>query len=175
MKISKDQWKQVEEVNERVKSLDPILKKRIVDIELREIFGDDYLEILPSGDIDEIDQKSVAESAIVEVPLSIKGRNESIPSIKDFFDAKKPESAIETVTVFGYYFERYEKLPEFAESDISRAYYEARVRKPKVIGQAIRDARNIRGYLVEGSKRGRFRLSNVGENLVLHDLPKKAK
>ena len=39
----------------------------------------------------------------------------------------------------------------------------------------MRDAKNKKGYFVEGNERGKYRLSNVGENLVLHDLPKKIK
>jgi hypothetical protein len=173
MKISKDQWKKIEEINEKVKSLDPILKKRIVDIELNELFGDDFLKVLNIAKKNELQEAISSESAEVEMPSPIRKKVESTPTIKEYFDEKRPTTAVETVAVFGCYLEYFENKDEFTEDDISRAYYDARVRKPKAIGQALRDAKNLKGYLVEGSKRGRFRLSNVGENLVLHDLPKK--
>jgi hypothetical protein len=173
MKITKDQWKRIEEINEMVKSLDPILKKRIIDYELQSLFGDDFLKVLAFDDKGKISPKVGFDSAQEGGPSLTKERTGPSPTIKEFFDEKNPASSVETVTVFGCYIERYENKEEFTEADISRAYYEARARKPKVIGQALRDAKNIRGYLVEGSKRGRFRLSNIGENLVLHDLPRK--
>ncbi len=173
MKISKEQWEKIEEINERVKGLDPVLKTRIVDIELRNLFGMEYIELTSGQSHDDkrkLSQTMTNESRLAEGEIA---RSESIPTIKDFYAEKRPGTAIETVTVFGFYLEHYLKKDEFTETDISRAYYEARARKPKVIGQALIDARNVRGYLVEGSKRGRYRLSNTGENLVLHDLPKR--
>ncbi len=174
MKITKEQRKQILEINEMVKSLDPILKKRVIDIELREIFGDDYLNILSATEKNDIVQKPDSELPNPVALSVLEGKDDSPPTVKAFFDEKSPANSVETVTVFGWYLEHYEKMDEFSERDISRAYYEARARKPKVIGQSLRDARNIKGYLVEGSKKGRFRLSNIGENLVLHDLPWKS-
>jgi hypothetical protein len=170
MKISKDQWAKVIEINEAVKKLDPILKSRIVDLELYDLFGNDYLKVAL--------QIKGAETGGENEPGSIptgtqKSKDESKLTIKEFYEQKKPRSATEAVSVFGFYLERYQNKDEFSEEDIAKAYYDAKVRKPKVIGQSLRDAKNVKGYLVEGSKKGRFRLSNVGENLVLHDLPQK--
>jgi hypothetical protein len=174
MKITKEQLKKITELNEAVKDLDPTLKERVIDYELYALFKDDYLKISPfikkEGTQKHLDNKTsnVIESSSAE-------KNESVPLLREFFKEKQPSNAIETVAVFGFYFEHFEKKAEFGEKDISNAYFEARERKPKVIGQALRDAKNIKDYLVEGSKKGKFRLSNVGENLVLHDLPRKPK
>lgn len=173
MKITKEQWKKIDEINEIVKPLDPILKQRIIDIELKAIFGDEYSQLLSATDRNELSHVKNPELPKVVTPLPANGASQSVPTIKEFFDEKMPLTAVETVTVFGCYLEQFRSLDEFSEEEISRAYYEARARKPKVIGQALRDAKNVRGYLVEGTKKGRFRLSNIGENLVLHDLPRK--
>jgi len=174
MKITKEQLKKINEINEAVKDLDPILKERIIDYELYELFKDDYLKIAPfiKKEGTQTDLSNKTYDVIEPTPIE---KNKSIPSLKDFFNEKKPISAIETVVVFGFYLEHFEKKVEFGEKDISNAYFEARVRKPKAIGQALRDTKNIKGYLVEGRKRGKFRLSNEGENLVIHDLPRKFK
>ncbi len=172
MKINKEQWKKIEELNESVKSLDPILKKRIVDIELRALFGDEYLQILSMNEKLELAPKAIPESLGLATLPSATKIDEPIPTIKEFFDQKKPSTSVEEVAVFGCYLEHFNGKDEFSEADITRAYYEARARKPKVIGQSLRDAKNEKGYLVGGSKRGRFRISNIGENLVLHDLPR---
>jgi len=174
MKITKEQLKKINKINDTVKNLDPILKERIIDYELYALFKDDYLKIAPFIKKESIQKDLDIKTCDVIEPSPIE-KSESIPSLKDFFNEKQPLSALETVVVFGFYLEHFEKKKEFGEKDISNAYFEARVRKPKAIGQSLRDAKNIKGYLVEGSKKGRFRVSNEGENLVIHDLPGKSK
>ena len=174
MKITKEQLKKINELNNTVKNLDPILKERIIDYELHALFKDDYLKIAPFTKKESIQKDLDIKTYDVIEPSPIE-KSESIPLLRDFFKEKQPLSAMETVIVFGFYLEYFEKKKEFGEKDISTAYFEARARKPKVIGQVLRDAKNVRDYLVEGSKKGKFRLSNEGENLVMHDLPRKFK
>jgi hypothetical protein len=175
MKITKEQWDKIKEINNIVKELDPVLKERLIDYELYELFKDDYLKISPFIRKEIAQQTSdLAASEIRQLSTGPK-HEKNVPTFKEFFDEKKPSTGTETVAVFGFYLEHFENKLEFNERDISKAYFEARVRKPKVIGQALRDAKNFKGYLVEGSKRGTFRLSNVGENLIVHDLPRKVR
>lgn len=175
MKITKEEWDKVKEINNVVKELDPVLKERIIDYELYKLFKDDYLKISPFIKKEIAQQTKSPEALEIRKLTTGTEQEENVPTLKEFFDEKKPLTGSETVAVFGFYLEHFENKLEFNEHDISRAYFEARVRKPKVIGQALRDAKNFKGYLVEGSKRGTFRLSNVGENLIVHDLPRKAK
>jgi len=174
MKITEKQLKKINELNDTIKNLDPILKERIIDYELYALFKDDFLKIAPFIRKEGI-QEVLDNKTFNDIKPSSTKKSESVPSLRDFFMEKQPSNAMEAVAVFGFYFEHFEKKVEFGEKDISNAYFEARERKPKVIGQAIRDAKNVKGYLVEGSKKGQFRLSNEGENLVLHDLPRKSK
>lgn len=173
MKITKDQLEKIKQLNNAIKDLDPVLKERIIDYELYELFKDDYLKISPLIKKESVQQDLDIEPLKIIKPSSTE-KSKHVPTLKEFFDEKKPTTAVETVAVFGFYLEHFQNKPEFSEADIKKAYFEARVRKPKVIGQALRDAKNLKGYLVEGSKKGRFRLSNIGENLVLHDLPEKS-
>jgi hypothetical protein len=51
----------------------------------------------------------------------------------------------------------------------------ANVRPPKVISQALRDAKNSFDYLEPASKRGHFKLSHHGDRTVRFDLPRQDK
>lgn len=61
---------------------------------------------------------------------------------------------------------------EFTDEDIRKAYIRAGVRPPKVVSQAIRDAKNRGDFIEPGSKRGTFRLSPHGDRTVRFDLPR---
>ena len=171
MKITNEQWEKIKEINNIVKELDPVLKERLIDYELYELFKDDYLKISPFIKKEFVHETSGLETSEIR-QLGREPQERNVPTLKEFFDEKKPSTASETIAVFGFYLEHFRSQVQFNELDISTAYFEARARKPKVIGQALRDAKNVKGYLVDGSKRGTFRLSNVGENLVVHDLPR---
>lgn len=172
MKITEEQWDKIKQLNDSLKDLDPVLKERIIDYELSDLLKDDYIKIALFA------KKSILKNIkpeAIEIEKQLPtDMSDGIPTMKEFYDEKKPSTITETVAVFGFYYEHFKKKAEFSEADISEAYFEAKVRKPKAIGQALRDAKNLKGYLVEGGKRGSYRLSNVGENLVLHDLPKMA-
>jgi len=60
----------------------------------------------------------------------------------------------------------------FGEAEIRGAYIEAGVRPPKVMAQALRDAKNKYEYIEAAGKRGQYRLSAHGDNLVRFDLPR---
>lgn len=62
----------------------------------------------------------------------------------------------------------------FTPEEIRRAYLRAKLRPPKVISQAIRDAKNHFDYVQPGEKRGTYVLSAHGERTVLFDLPREA-
>jgi hypothetical protein len=175
MKITKEQMDQIRKLNEMIKDLDPILRERLVDYELYQMFKEEYLKIALHIRGNALHDQRSEESPLLRREQLQGSKSDRLPTLKEFFDEKRPTIATETVTVFGFYLEHYEKKSEFSEVDIGKAYFEARVRKPKVIAQALRDAKNVKGYLVEGSKKGSYRLSNIGENLVLHDLPSKTK
>ena len=111
-----------------------------------------------------------------EQPKIVGAVQEPTPPIKEvplfnFYKEKKPSGHDETVMVFAYYLKRYEGLNEFSPTDIERCYDEVGVRKPSRVRQTIINIKNNKGWLTP-SKRGFYRLTNIGENLVVQDLPR---
>lgn len=90
---------------------------------------------------------------------------------RQFVLLKKPVGHSETVAVLAFYLMEAGQA-EFAPEDIRRAYVRAGVRPPKVIDQALRDAKNVRDFL-EPVGRGRYKLSPHGDRTVRFDLPRK--
>jgi hypothetical protein len=89
----------------------------------------------------------------------------------DFIAQKKPSGHNEIVAVLAYVLAKNGRA-EFTPDEMKRAYLRANVRPPKVVGQALRDAKNTRDFLEKGSKVGTFKLSDHGERTVLFDLPR---
>lgn len=61
---------------------------------------------------------------------------------------------------------------EFDADDMRRAYIRAGIKPPKVIRQALVDAKRFKDYVEPTSTRGSYRLTDHGENLVRFDLPR---
>ena len=93
------------------------------------------------------------------------------PSEKAFVAEKKPKGHSQIVAVLGYFLTKAEQA-EFTPDDIRRAYARAGIRPPKVIEQALRDAKNVHDFLVRGNAPGTFRLSTHGQRVVEFDLPR---
>ena len=93
-------------------------------------------------------------------------------SERDMIAAKRPRNHPETVAVLAFGLTQ-NGMEEFTEDDIRRAYVRAAIRPPKVIAQAIRDAKNNFDYLEAGKERGTYRLSSHGDRTVRFDLPAK--
>jgi hypothetical protein len=94
------------------------------------------------------------------------------PTERELLALKQPSGHPETVTAFAYLLKERGQF-EFTHEDIRRCYARAGARPPKVMQQALRDARNLHDYLEAGSKQGAFRLSPHGERTVEFDLPRK--
>ena len=92
---------------------------------------------------------------------------------KQLVAAKRPRGHHEIVVVLSFALTE-SGTKEFTEADVRRAYLRAGVRPPKHVAQALRDARNKFDYITAGSKRGTYKLSNHGDNLVRFDLPRSA-
>jgi len=86
-------------------------------------------------------------------------------------EEKRPANHSETVAVLAYCM-RENGTKEFSEEDMRRAYLRAKVRPPKVVSQAIRDAKNSFDYVEPASAKGLYRLTHHGERTVVFDLPR---
>jgi hypothetical protein len=90
---------------------------------------------------------------------------------RDLVAEKKPKGHPEIAAVLAFYMTE-AGTRQFSDEEMKRAYIRAGVRPPKVIAQALRDAKNKYDYLESGDKRGLYQLSDHGERLVRFDLPR---
>src|SRR5215510_14459949 len=72
---------------------------------------------------------------------------------RGLLDEKRPDGHSEIVAVLAFAL-REAGSAEFSEDDMRRAYLRAKERPPKVVGQAIRDAKNKFDYIESGNTRG---------------------
>jgi hypothetical protein len=93
-------------------------------------------------------------------------------SEREFVALKNPRGHHEIATVLGFWLVA-QGAAEFSEVDIRRAYIRAGVRPPKVVSQALRDAKRALDSIEQGSKRGTYRLTSYGDRLVRFDLPRR--
>ena len=92
-------------------------------------------------------------------------------SERDLIAAKQPRGHHEIVAVLAFGLTEAGQ-GEFGEDEIRRAYIRGGVRPPKVVAQALRDAKNAHDFL-ESAGRGRYRLSEHGDRTVRFDLPRR--
>jgi hypothetical protein len=104
---------------------------------------------------------------------AINSPTDAIPSSeRQLVAEKRPRGHSEMVSVLAYFLAK-SGQNEFSADDIRRAYARAGQRPPKVIAQALRDAKNVNDYLEVGSTKGTFRLTTHGQRTVEFDLPRK--
>ena len=92
---------------------------------------------------------------------------------REFVAAKGPKGHHEMATVLAFWLTNSDGAIEFTEDDIRRAYIRAAVRPPKVVGQALRDAKRTLDSIGQGSKRGTYKLTTYGDRLVRFDMPRR--
>jgi hypothetical protein len=102
----------------------------------------------------------------------VSDRKSSEPrSEREMIAEKQPRGHSEIIAVLGFCLTEAGQ-PEFGEEEIKRAYIRANVRPPKVISQALIDAKRKHDYL-EPVARGRYRLSSHGDRTARFDLPRR--
>jgi hypothetical protein len=101
---------------------------------------------------------------------SVKASERALINERDLIAQKRPRNHTETVATLAFCLAENGQA-EFTEADMKRAYLRAAVRPPKVISQALRDARNKFDLIEAGTKKGTYRLSPHGDRTVRFDLP----
>ncbi len=94
-----------------------------------------------------------------------------LTSQREMVEAKRPSGHLEKVAVLAFALAQ-QGIEEFTDEDLRRAYLRAGVRPPKVVAQALRDAKNRMDFIEQGSRRGTYRLSAHGDRTVRFDLPR---
>lgn len=118
--------------------------------------------------------EKTSQSPIMTSKEGVAPKKEIISKrLKQFYEEKSPSGHHENIAVFAYYLKSVDGKEEFTKDDINSCYTKAMVRKPKKIQTAIVDAAHKYQFVEKGSQRKFWKLTPHGENLVLHDLPRK--
>ena len=130
----------------------------------------------------------VAESIVAAVPVSAPSGT-SVPAetaartpvtpqdIRTFREVKGPKNAIEMACLVAYYLEYMaqpaDRKTAVTKADLDKYFKQAGQKLPKKIDQVLVDAKSA-GYF-DSVSRGKYKLNPVGDNLVVHTLPKTGK
>lgn len=117
---------------------------------------------------DEVERLIHAES---DSSTSTRHLAKATDTERELIERKMPSGHAEIVAVLAWWL-RENGVSEFGPEEMRKAYIRAKIRPPKVVAQALRDARNKYEFIEQGSKRGLHRLSPHGERTVLFDLPR---
>jgi len=99
---------------------------------------------------------------------------ETIQSERALIEEKQPTGHHEIVAVLAFYLME-QGSAEFTPEEMRRAYIRAGIKPPKVVAQALRDAKRHHDFVEAGTVRGTFKLSHHGERVVRFELPRKSK
>uniref|UniRef100_A0A7C3J6X8 Uncharacterized protein n=1 Tax=candidate division WOR-3 bacterium TaxID=2052148 RepID=A0A7C3J6X8_UNCW3 len=92
-------------------------------------------------------------------------------SLAEFYRQKQPKDHNETVVVFAYWLTKKEGKEEFTPKDIENCYTQTGVRKPRNVPQTMKIlASGDKAYLIKGEKRGIYKISMLGKDLIEKEL-----
>lgn len=121
--------------------------------------------------------KKPARKTLIEQPQmlpNLVNTSEKITELREFYDAKKPETHIEIFAVLTYWLKNNCELPEVSISEMWTLYKILSIKAPKVLIQSFRDGKSKKAYFDAGKSMGKYYLTPFGETFVDHDLPHKA-
>jgi hypothetical protein len=133
-------------------------------------FPRDILNVQINNVIDQ-SKSSDSDSYITKGTADLEVKAQPVISEHQLVIEKQPKGHSETVAVLAFALTE-NGHGEFTEEDMRKAYIRAHVKPPKVIGQAIRDAKKHFDYIESGSKSGTYKLSHHGDRTVRFDLPR---
>lgn len=96
-------------------------------------------------------------------------------SLKDFHGKKSPETNLERNTVFVYYLIEILGRTGITMNHIYTCYRAIGLRLPGNIKQSITDSASGRYGFLDATKGEDIKMTSLGQNLVMHDLPRKPK
>ncbi|MBA7690045.1 hypothetical protein ES703_98568 [subsurface metagenome] len=96
-----------------------------------------------------------------------------VPHIRDFYKQKDARNDMERVTVLVNYAREYRNMSEISDLELRPLFNQVGARLPKDLAQAIRNAaRKQAGYLEYTGRKGYYRITDAGTNLVKYELPR---
>lgn len=94
-------------------------------------------------------------------------------SLKDFFKEKAPKSQLEQVATCVYYLRRILEIDGVTANHVYTCLKEVGVRTPNDLPQILRNCAKDKGW-IDTKDASNIQISNRGENLLEHELPKVA-
>ena len=145
------------------------------------------VEIEVEGDKDFVEKhigelKNELSKFIRKMPIEDSGKvieksNEELENISlaEFYKLKSPKDHNETVMVFAYWMTEKEIKKEITPKDINKCYSKIGVSKPVNIPDIMKKlASGKKAYLVKTGKRGFYKISMLGRDLIEKELPRKS-
>jgi len=93
--------------------------------------------------------------------------------LQAFYNTKSPGGHEEKFAVFCYYLKENHDLNEVTVDEVFTCYRLLNVRGPEAWTQKFRDAKSRKSWFNKGSEQGKYAISTIGEEFVIHDLPSK--
>ncbi|MGA2384972.1 MAG: hypothetical protein ABSG33_00390 [Candidatus Bathyarchaeia archaeon] len=115
-------------------------------------------------------KKNATPRIVPPLPLDLKKTNER-PSLKEFYDQKKPKTDMERATVFAYYLKRYLNIKKIEPGHVVSCCKDVSAKVPSDIGMTFYNAQNLYAWL-QLDETGKAEISIQGENMV-ESLPRK--
>jgi hypothetical protein len=94
-------------------------------------------------------------------------------SLRDFYAAKSPQTAMESNVVFVYYLQQIAGVQGIGVDHIYTCYKEVGAKYPNALKQSLADTSSRKNWL-DTSTFDHIRLAAAGENFVEHELPRGA-
>lgn len=101
-------------------------------------------------------------------------RRDNVQSFKEFYQNKKPSSAIDFNVSAIYYLQEVMKIPQITLTHIYTCYDEVKKRPPIAFRQSFIDTKNKMGF-IDFDPENNLVVNQKGKNFVQFDLPKKSK
>jgi hypothetical protein len=95
-------------------------------------------------------------------------------SLAEFYKQKQPKDHNEIVVVFGYWLTEKENKKEFSPKDIKNCYTVS-PKKPTNVPKTMKTlASSDKAYLIKTEKKGLYKISMSGKDLIEKELPRKS-
>jgi len=109
---------------------------------------------------------------VAPIPLELKAADGK-PALKEFFKEKQPKTHMENLTVFAYYLKNYLKIEDMLAGHVISCCNEVGQRAPTSIPSMFQNIQHLKGWLDVGVGAESAQITNLGEDFVKFDLPRK--